>query len=210
MAGAGSLFAAQQAAAPSAQSTQSAQASPPAQASAAKTSQAPINHPGVKPAAADENAFPEAQSEAAQRQAADEESADRKAASSGSSTPSAADSGSSSRDKLAGIDILGDHDSRIANGAGGTIVDPKLSLEDQRVGRQYMQMGDYVGAYNRFKEAATVNPANADAVFYLAEAARKTAHLDEAAENYRIYLLAEPDGPRAKAARKALAQLQGK
>jgi hypothetical protein len=55
-----------------------------------------------------------------------------------------------------------------------------------------------------------VNPGNIEAVFLLAEAARKTAHLDESAENYKIYLQVEPQGAKAKAARKALAQLQGK
>jgi Flp pilus assembly protein TadD len=162
---------------------------------------------------ADENAFPEAQSEAAEKQATENESADRKAASSGSAVaPGSPESetGSSSRDKLKGLDLLGDNESRIANGAGGTIVDPKLSAQDLKVGQQYMGMGDYAGAYGRFKEACTVNPGNVEAVFYLAEAARKTAHLDESAENYRIYLQVQPDGPKAKAARKALAQLEGK
>ncbi len=168
----------------------------------------------AKPApAADENAFPEAQSEAAQKQASEDESADRKAASTGSAvapgTPDAA-AGSSSRDKLRGLDLLGDNESRIANGAGGTVVDPKLSAQDLKVGQQYMAMGDYQGAYSRFKEACTVNPGNIEAVFYLAEAARKTAHLDESAENYKLYLQVEPDGPKAKAARKAIIQLQGK
>ena len=71
-------------------------------------------------------------------------------------------------------------------------------------------MGNYPGAYERFKEACTVNPGNVEAVFYLAEAARKTAHLDESAQNYRLYLQVQPDGAKAKAARKALDQLNGK
>ena len=164
---------------------------------------------------ADDNPFPEEQSKAAQKEASDEDRADRKAADAGpagggdSFDPGKAAS-SSSRDKLAGMDVLGDHDARIANGAGGTIVNPKLSLEDLKVGQQYLGMGNYQGAYERFKEACKVNPANVEAVFYLAEAARKTAHLDESAENYRIYLQVQPDGSKAKAARKALAQLQGK
>jgi tetratricopeptide (TPR) repeat protein len=120
------------------------------------------------------------------------------------------EAGSSSRDKLSGLDLLGDNDSRIANGAGGVILDPKLSAQDLKVGQQYMQMGDYPGAYSRFKEACAVNPDNLDAVFYLAEAARKTAHLDESAQNYKLYLQVQPEGSKAKAARKALAQLQGK
>ena len=178
----------------------------------AATPQKPQTAP-AKPSAAEDNPFPEEQSKAAQEQATEQERADRQAADSGPSAdaaPGAGATSSSSRDKLAGMDVLGDHDSRIANGAGGTVVDPKLSTEDLKVGQQYMGMGNYQGAYQRFKEACTVNPANLDAVFFLAEAARKTAHLDEAAENYQVYLQAQPSGARAKAARKALAQLEGK
>jgi hypothetical protein len=40
----------------------------------------------------------------------------------------------------------------------------------------------------------------------LAEAARGLKLSAEAADNYRIYLDAFPDGPKAKAARKALAE----
>jgi tetratricopeptide (TPR) repeat protein len=196
----------------SAQQTQSAPSTnapdPKAPASKPADPKTPAKTPD-----ADENAFPEAQSEAAQKQATENESADRKAAASGSAVAPGSpenETGSSSRDKLKGMDLLGDNESRIANGAGGTVVDPKLAAQDLKVGQQYMGMGDYAGAYGRFKEACTVNPGNVEAVFYLAEAARKTAHLDESAENYRIYLQVQPDGPKAKAARKALAQLQGK
>ncbi len=202
--GAARLSAQQAGAAPSQSGQQSA--APGAKA------KAPAPAP-VKDAPADDNAFPEAQSEAAQKQATEQDSADRKAASTGSAVAPGAPNevpGSSSRDKLAGLDLLGDNESRIANGAGGTIVDPKLAAQDLKVGQQYMAMGDYQGAYSRFKEACTVNPGNVDAVFYLAEAARKTAHLDESAENYKLYLQVEPDGPKAKAARKAIVQLQGK
>ncbi len=167
--------------------------------------------PAPKPPAstADDNPFPEEESKAAQKQATAADQADRAAAASGSVDGAPAD-GSSSRDKLAGIDILGDHDARIANGAGGVVRDPKLAAQDIKVGQQYFGMGDFEGAYQRFKEACEVNPDNVDAVFFLAEAARKTAHLDESAENYKIYLQAQPEGPHVKAARKALAQLEGK
>ena len=203
LAGGGACRAAQQAAQPAAQPGAPAKAAPPA--SAQSKSQ------NAKPSPVEENPFPEEQSEAAQKQATAQDKQDRKAADAGSAVaPDSPDAGSSSRDKLAGMDILGDHESRISNGAGGTVVDPKLSLQDLKVGQQYMGMGNYQGAYERFKEACAVNPGNVEAVFYLAEAARKTGHLDESAENYRVYLQVQPDGGKAKAARKSLAQLQGK
>ena len=76
-----------------------------------------------------------------------------------------------------------------------------------KVGGFYYNAGDYKGAYARFKEATKVDPTNAEAVYELAEAARALKLNNEAADNYRIYLDALPDGPKAKAARKALAAM---
>ena len=81
------------------------------------------------------------------------------------------------------------------------------STEDVKIGGFYLDQHDYKGAYARYKEATLVNPENADAVFGLAEAARGLNRKDEAADNYRIYLDAFPDGKKAKEARKALAAL---
>ncbi len=178
---------------------QGQQTAPPATAPQA----APAQH-----SAAQDNPFPEEESKAAQKEA---DAAD-KAASDGpapdADTPGTVES--SSRSRMKGIDLLGDHDSHTSDGAGGTINDPKLAQDDVRVGQLYMGDGNYPGAYLRFKEATVVNPGNSDAVFYLAEAARKTSHLDEAAANYKLYLEAEPKGKRAKDARKALGELAGK
>ena len=161
----------------------------------------------AKPAPADDNAFPEAESEAA---AKDANAAD-KAASNG---PAASEPGkepdSSSRLRMKGVDLLGDHDAHDSNGAGGLVNNPKLAKEDVRVGQLYMGDGNYAGAYSRFKEATEVGPGNTEAVFYLAEAARKTAHLDEAAANYKLYLDADPKGKHSKDAKKALVELAGK
>jgi tetratricopeptide (TPR) repeat protein len=164
----------------------------------------------TKPAAqppADSNAFPEAQSEAAQK---DAEASDKAASDGPAATPGDTEPDSSSRARMKGIDLLGDHDSRTNDGAGNTIHDPKLAKDDIRIGQLYMGKADYPGAYSRFKEATQVSPENPDAVFFLAEAARKTTHLDEAAANYKLYLDAEPRGKHAKDALKALAQLAGK
>ena len=162
----------------------------------------------AKPSAAEENPFPEEESRAAEKEA----NAADKAASDGPA-PDASTAGggeSSSRTRMKGIDLLGDHDSPASNGAGGMVNDPKLAKEDIRVGQLYMGDGNFPGAYARFKEATEVSPGNPDAVFYLAEAARKTSHLDEAAANYKLYLDAAPKGKRAKDAHKALEELAGK
>ncbi len=165
--------------------------------------------PAAQPKAppADANAFPEAESRAAEK---DANAAEKSASDGPAETPPGDVPESSSRSKMKGLDLLGDHDSHVSNGAGGMVNDPKLAREDIRVGQLYMADGNYPGAYLRFKEATQVGPGNADAVFYLAEASRKTAHLDEAATNYKLYLEADPKGKRAKDAKKALTELAGK
>lgn len=178
------------------------------------------------PAPADDNAFPEAQSEAAQQKAdaaqpqsndfpqAQSQAAQQKAdAASGAGTaPSAAGdepySSSASRDK--GLDLLGTRDSAISDGAGHFVNNPALVKEDIRVGKFYLDQGNYSGAYMRLKEATQVGPGNVEAVYLLAQAARKSSHLDEAESNYKLYLQVDPKGKWAKDAKKALAELSGK
>jgi len=164
---------------------------------------------GKQPAAAAENPFPEDISKKAAAAAGNpspDSPADKPPASPGdgkADEPAV----SSSRTKLQNIDGADDSESRISDGAGGYIHNPKLAAEDVRVGGFYLNNHDYKGAYTRFKEATKVDPENPDAVFGLAEAARGLKLSDEAADNYRIYLDAYPDGKKAKAARKALAEL---
>ncbi|MBV8631248.1 MAG: tetratricopeptide repeat protein [Silvibacterium sp.] len=114
---------------------------------------------------------------------------------------------SSSRTGLHALDDADNPESRISDGAGGYIYNPKLAAQDVKVGGFYLDTGDYKGAYARFREATKVDPGNADAVFGLAEAARALKYTSEAAENYKLYLDAVPNGSKAKAARKALAAL---
>ena len=114
---------------------------------------------------------------------------------------------SSSRTGLRGLDDADTPESRIADGTGGYIYDPKLAAQDVKVGGFYLDNGDFKGAYSRFKEATKVDPGNSNAVFGLAEAARGLKLNSEAADNYRIYLDAVPNGSKAKVARKALAAL---
>jgi hypothetical protein len=91
----------------------------------------------------------------------------------------------------------------------GTIdaYDPKRATEDVRVGKFYLQTGNYRGAYERLKDATEFDHENVEAVFWLAEAAQKVNLPQEAAQNYQLYLTANPDGPNARAARKALGEL---
>jgi len=154
-----------------------------------------------KKSTADDNPFPEDISEKA---AAEARARDAEAA---KPAPGAATGESSSRDKLDNLDLEGDSDSRISDGAGGVIHEPKLAADDVHVGQFYLNREDYKGAYARFKEATQADPENPDAVFYLAEAARRMNHRDEAVQNYQLYLTALPDGPKAKEARKALREL---
>ena len=154
-----------------------------------------------KPGTAADNPFPEDLSRKAAEKANAAENGNA------ANAPSADGDSSSSREKLNGIDLLGNGDHPASNGAGGFVHDPKLAVQDIHVGQFYMNTGDYKGSYVRFKEATEVDPDNAEAVFDLADAARKLDKKQEAIENYQIYLDALPKGPKAKAARKALSEL---
>jgi tetratricopeptide (TPR) repeat protein len=161
-----------------------------------------------KPSTADQNPFPEAQSESAQH--AHEKSEGQNADQSSGPKPAAPDSGqspgdfSSSHLKLLNLpgDDAANPDAEDANGRNAA-----LATKDTQVGTFYFRTGDFQGAYNRFSEATKADPGNADAVFGLAESARKLNHRDEAVRNYQLYLSALPDGPRAKDSRKALKEL---
>ncbi len=201
---------------PSQSSAQSQSSSQDQSQSSDKSQPAPAERKrlplGKQPAAAAENPFPEDISKKAAA-AAGNPSSDSPAASSDKPPASPGDGKpeepavSSSRTKLQNIDGADDSESRISDGAGGYIHNPKLAAEDVKIGGFYLNNHDYKGAYTRFKEATKVDPENPDAVFGLAEAARGLKLSDEAADNYRIYLDAYPDGKKAKAARKALAEL---
>lgn len=175
---------------------------PPAAKSDAKPAVQTAPDAGQKPKSTEEdNPFPEDIS----RQAEAESKARDAAASKAAST--AAGESSSRNPQLENLDLEGDRDSRISDGAGGIVHDPKLAADDVHVGQFYLNREDYKGAYTRFKEATQADPENADAVFFLAEAARRMNHKDEAVQNYQLYLAAVPDGPKAKDAQKALKAL---
>jgi tetratricopeptide (TPR) repeat protein len=169
--------------------------------------QAPAKH-----STADDNPFPEDISKKAAAGAgnpapdAPAAKSDKPPTSADGSKSAPAPDYSSSRTGLKNLDS-NDPEARISDGAGGYIFDPKLAAQDVKVGGFYLTNSDYKGAYARYKEATKVDPTNVNAVFGLAEAARGLKLTSEAVENYRVYLDADPDGPKAKAARKALAQL---
>jgi tetratricopeptide (TPR) repeat protein len=166
----------------------------------------------AKPSAADANPFPEAQSEKAQhaQDPAPDPAPGQKPAPNGGQN-SAPGSGqppqdySSSHLKL--LDLPGGNDAANPDTQGVNGRNSALAAKDAQVGMFYLKTGDFKGAYNRFAEAAKTDPGNADAVFGLAESARRLSLRDEAVRNYRLYLSALPDGPRAKDARKALKDL---
>jgi tetratricopeptide (TPR) repeat protein len=180
---------------------------------------APDKSPSKRPSTAEDNPFPEdiskkaaaaagdstADAPAAKPSPAPDKSANSKPDPNSKPEPAPADS--SSRSGLRGLDDVDTADSRISDGAGGYVYNPKLAAQDMKIGNFYLDTGDYKGAYARFKEATKVDPGNADAVFSLAEAARALKLNSEAADNYRLYLDAIPNGSKAKAARKALASL---
>ncbi len=110
-----------------------------------------------KKSTADDNPFPEDISKRAEDEAKARDAAAAKPA------PTATAGESSSRDKLDNLDLEGDRDSRVADGAGGMVHDPKLAADDIHVGQFYLNREDYKGAYARFKEATQADPENPDA-----------------------------------------------
>ncbi len=153
------------------------------------------------PSSAQQNPFPEAKSEAAQKQAQQ-----------GAPQPPPATAPSSSSDqRMPGVDALGNGTTmRGDDGTGKPVFNPGLAAKDNKVGNFYLASGDYVGAYSRFKEATQVNPGNAQAVFGLAVACDRLGKTDEAIQNFQIYLDAVHKGHDAKEARKALKRLIAK
>jgi tetratricopeptide (TPR) repeat protein len=147
---------------------------------------------------AQQNPFPEAQSEAAQK----------KAQQGAPQPPPSAEPSSSSDQRLPGINALGNGSTlRADDGTGKPVFNPGLAAKDNKVGSFYLASGDYVGAYARFKEATQVDPKSAEAVFGLAEAADRMGRKTEAIQNFEIYLDAVHKGHDAKVARKALKRL---
>ncbi len=165
--------------------------------------------PAKKPSTAADNPFPEDISEKAAA-AAKAATAPNAPTPNSAAPPEKQAQGSSSldnTDKL-GLDDPKRKQLKLESPDGaGDVYDPKRATEDVRVGKFYLQTGYYKGAYDRFKDATVFDHENVEAVFWLAEAARKLNLAKEAEQNYQLYLAAVPDGPSAKAAKKALGEL---
>ena len=79
--------------------------------------------------------------------------------------------------------------------------------DDLKVAKFYANDGNYAGAYLRYKDAVEHDPEQSDAHFGWAESAEKLGKLDEDRTHYAEYLRLDPDGDHARAARRALNQL---
>ena len=213
-------------------SSSSSDKTPPAQSQNQNQSQ----QDSSTPSQADSNAFPQAESEKAAKQAQQEkkdsaardqqqgnadgsggdnnafpEEASRKAAADAKAAKAAEGNGSSA----SGVSSSDDNATRQT---GRHVITPNVSMshihgkdplkEDVQVGSYYLQSGNFTGAYSRFKEASDLHPESTDAIFGLAEAARHLHKDDEALSNYKLFLDIVPDGSKAKDARKALASLR--
>jgi len=80
--------------------------------------------------------------------------------------------------------------------------------EDLRVAKFYMRDDNLKGAYLRAQDAVKTQPEYSAAHYALAEIAEKMKKKDEAIAEFQTYLKLDPDGEKAKEARKALDQLK--
>lgn len=168
---------------------------PAAKSEAAQTKAGQVNAP--QPNAAEVNPFPEAKSRAAQQER--QKAADQ--------PPPQQGAYSSSDQRLPGVNALGNGPA-VQGGAGEhPEFDPALGKKDDKVGKFYLQRGDWAGAYGRYKEATEVNPGDIKAVIGLAIAADHLGKRAEAIRDYKLYLTVLPDGPHSKDALKALKRL---
>ena len=171
-----------------------------------------------KKSSADENPFPEEQSKDAAKQVEEGKAPPLPADLAGDTTPAprpdSADTApgedglSSSRTRLEGLDET-DPDAKRKEQPkiSEPVHNSQLSAKDVSIAKMYFQNENYRGAYIRYKEALSLDPENADAAFGVAESARRLNQTQEAIENYQLCLKIDPDGPKAKAARKALNSL---
>ncbi|MGD0445194.1 MAG: tetratricopeptide repeat protein [Edaphobacter sp.] len=79
--------------------------------------------------------------------------------------------------------------------------------EDLSVAKFYMRDENYQGAYLRAKDAVQIQPEYSDTHFALAQIAEKMKKKDEAIAEYQTYLKLDPNGEKAKDAKKSLAEL---
>ena len=174
-----------------------------------------------KKSSANENPFPEEESQKAAKAVEQGGTAPAPADMQGDPTPAPRDGDaaksesneeegvSSSRTRLEGMNDTDPDASRSQRTTITSVAhNSKLAQEDVAIGKMYMQSENYKGANIRYKEALMLDPENVDAAFGVAETARKMNQTQEAIANYKLCLDLDPSGPRSKASRKALSQLQ--
>jgi tetratricopeptide (TPR) repeat protein len=157
------------------------------------------------PSAAQDNPFPEDVSRDAAKSAA--ASGSGSGMSSSSSYDPGVDRDNGDRETPAGRRKLPKPSDDVEVGSLSATARAKKDVE---VGNYYLSAGADQGAYARFADANKMDPTNIDAIFGLAEAARHLQRTQEAVANYKLFLDIEPDGSRAKLARKALNGLDAK
>jgi Tfp pilus assembly protein PilF len=82
--------------------------------------------------------------------------------------------------------------------------------KDLEISHYYVTTGNFLGAYMRAKDAVATIPDDPLAHFAVAETAAGLKKTDEAISEYQLYLKLDPDGEKAKAAKRALALLSPK
>jgi tetratricopeptide (TPR) repeat protein len=175
-----------------------------------------------KPAAKDDNAFPEAVSQAAAKQAAQETPApDAKPHSTSDDNPfpeaeskAAAKAAGEDRsvpprsDLPPGVSSSQSSSADVESAKPPVVNDPVKARKDTEVATFYLKDGNVKGALLRYQEASASDPTNVDAIFGMAEAQRLLGKKDEAVRDYQMYLDVVPNGSKAKEAIKALKVLQ--
>jgi hypothetical protein len=185
----------------------------------------------TKPAAKDDNAFPEAVSKAAAKQAAQQTTGDTPAPtgkphSTADDNPfpeaeskAAAKEAGDERAPKSNVPPRGDLPPGVSSSQSSSadvepakppevVNDPARARKDTEVGTFYLKDGNVRGALLRYQEASAADPTNVNAIFGMAEAQRLLGKKDEAVRDYQMYLDIVPNGPRAKEAMKALKVLQ--
>ncbi len=86
----------------------------------------------------------------------------------------------------------------------------KREATDLDVSHYYFSTGDFKAAYLRAKDAVSIYADDEAAHLAVAKSAERLGKRDEAVAEYTAFLKLDPDGPKSKMVRKALAQLGSK
>jgi len=93
---------------------------------------------------------------------------------------------------------------------GPTVASPARAAEDAKVGKQYWNLGNYEGAYLRYRDAVLYAPEDAALWFGLAEAERGLGRYSKAREDYGKVIKLAADSKEGREAEKTLRKLPTK